>query len=414
MQPPLAGYPPYTSPPKDDTNELALNATFNAFEVIQELQTVLNNNITQPKIRQQIISDVSHSMIKNGWSKKIERLGGRLAKLASIYSEKSTQVSPSPDNIRENIKSELFDVIAFIQILGGLDPEKSEKSHIHTNFITAIQFLNSFIQQLKWPERPCPQIQSLRHEFYQLSTKTFTEILNRNINNFENQDALNKCLIMLIDLDHNYLLHQYLIPPLANYYRNLQRAVFKERMDISHISAGIKLSMRDDTNLIPQINALKPDLEGKKFILLEQKRDMGQDIEDAALKAALETKNINAICIAMEKFPGNKDVERHFYELLVGAANHWVNLVLKFPSENPNPNTTRSPFNDPIVLRAYLQFKKMLRVIGDEGRRKVLAVISASEPGLALRSLVARQAIDTSNDHEMARDIGAIIAPISG
>ena len=392
---------PHYPQPVDESNFLSCGSTFSAEEILGELQIVLNKNISQEKLRKNITSEVAMQLNRTARQVKIMHFNDRIKQLTKFLIDKSPNRRPQEElNKRVEIfRNELLNYIAFVQMYGGLNPEGAQEAKISTNFIEAFHYLYDLQRNVKWVQIPA-ELKPVREEFDRMCIKTFTNILNYNITKFENNNSLIQCLNWLIDVDFQSSASQFLIPQIRSFYEKLQLQQFLTEPRFSLLGPAIKLSIMEGIDISDKIDQIKVDPENpKKFFFLFPRIQNYPHLEKNAIKAALETTNCDAIAIAYQKFPNNKDIEKYFYNRLAFIMNKWLDSLV----------SEQVPMTNQRVRESYKLFRKMTSVIGIEEKQKILGVAAESDIGKTLIACVRSHVIELNRDDPMSADISTII-----
>lgn len=387
--------------PIDESNYFSCGSSFSAEEILGELQLVLNKNISQEKLRKNITSELAIQLNKTARHVKFMNFNDRIKQLTKFLLDKSPNRRPQEELNKkvEIFRNELLSYVAFVQMYGGLDPERAAEAKISTNFIEAFHYLYDLQRKIKWIQITV-ELKPVREEFDKLCIKTFTNILNYNITKFENNNYLIQCLNWLIDVDLQSSASQFLIPQIRSFYEKLQLQRFLAEPRYSLLGPAIKLSIMEGIDISDKIDQVKVEPENpNKFLFLVQRIQNYPHLEKNAIKAALETTNCDAVAIAYQKFPGNKDIEKYFYNRLAFIMNKWLDLLV----------SEQTPMTNQRVRESYRPFRKMTSIIGIEEKQKVLDVAAESVIGKALSECVSNHLIELNREDPMSADISLII-----
>lgn len=385
--PMLRNYQQITTPqpPKEDLGDLCLNATFSAEEVLTHLKEVLEVNLSTKKTRQQIVMHVTSSLFKNAWEIKREKI---LLRLKEFNENKVVDQKAELDSIME----ELTDMIAYIQILGGLNPEAAATYGINYHFSYAFSLLYQLIRVTQqWPESPI--LRPKQTEFLGTCYINAAQMLNINCRHFESPEALNKYLAMMLDLDSKGNMAEYFIQPLRMYYYRFVIATFRAKLTSIHLMPAIRAAHRlniDITDIIEKV----PD-DPRKYMILSCQSCVGL-YKDLAIKCALNCDDPDVVVKAMTLDRSNKEIQNHYFVILSRHLSNWINCMLK---------SAIFPYKDPETKLAHLKVQILTKPLNTNDKSSIFNLIRDTELEPALRSMIQKFCLDLNADDPMAKDL---------
>ncbi|OHS99248.1 hypothetical protein TRFO_08496 [Tritrichomonas foetus] len=403
-------YHPPLAPQIDDFRDLVLYATFNANEIVDQLRIVLDKNLNSKSTQDRILQEVTNDLIKNAWYEKLKRI----IEVIRVQVNAATQF---PNNqVDLSFVDELYDIIAFLQILGGLDPEAAAQTGIKHDFISAFTFMMNLIRKLfhkdargdPWPEtsQNTPagsHLRAAKSKLFALCVKTIAELLNRNITYFESPESLTRCLTQMITtLDSNGIFANFLNPPICQLYDRIQVEIFKAKLLPFQIQAVIKSAMRSKEDIYDAIDLLPNDI--RKFQIVSKMAQADEKYIEIGKKCVIKSNDVDVILLGKKLFPLNDEVQKkqftvHFFNRLSELLSVWINELLVRPN----------PMNNDDVKKAYKPLHKIMSILNDNDRKKLFAKVKETELSQALGALVKNTIKELNKDDPMAQDILAII-----
>lgn len=391
----------------DDLPDLVLYTTFNAIEILDLLKIVLDKNLNSKSTKDRILSEIINELIKTSWNDKLSRF------LDSIRIRTQTAIQTQSNQIDLSPFNELYDIIAYLQILGGLDPTSAAEAGIKHDFIASFKFMMKMLIRLsndKWPECP-PNSQiyrMLNHEkqkMFILCFKTVIELLNKNLPYFDSSEALIRCFIDF----HNSIAYfdqsSTFSPPLRRLYDRLQIELFKISLNAYQLPAVIKSALRlkiditDAIELLPN-NARKFLVVSQVFPKIDPDDPLSKKYRNCLIHCVQKSNDVDVIVQGMKTFPKDPECKNHFFNKLSELLSIWINAFL----------SERNPFNSETVKLAYKPLKKIMHILSENDKHKLFSKVKETELVQALAAYVKREVKELNPDDPMAQDIKAIIS----
>ncbi|EAX85901.1 hypothetical protein TVAG_446340 [Trichomonas vaginalis G3] len=400
----------YQTTPTDDTNINSLDSTFNSEEIISILKPILAKNINSEKLKTNILSKVIKELKETSLAMKTDRINRRIQQITNMINDTSpNRRSDEEINMRLNaVLSEIFDILSFVQMLSGLNPQGAKDFKICVNFLEAFHFLYKIMQMIKWV-RPIPrQVHALRDSFETSCMQIFTSILNQNIMNFDCQETLNNCLSILLEVDVKGVYSQNMIPPLRVYYEKIQYEAFKANPTIFQLNAVLGQAMRNRnlTDLTKYIDMLEvaPTDPRKVFILISK---MGQmpELKQCVINAALKCRSPDALCQAYQFFHDNVEIQQQYLTVLANISSNWLNQLLTYLSRKFGPDSTDHISSEHQVRSSYSQMRKMVDRLGEEMKRYIFQTMAESDSLQSIFLLYKSGNIDLNSNDDMFKDL---------
>lgn len=408
-------YPNYQSsiqhppPPQiyDDLPDLVLYTTFNAIEILDTLKIVLDKKLNSKSTQDRILNEIINELIKTSWKDKLNRFLDNISKRtkAAIQSQ-SNQIDLSPFN-------ELYDIIAYLQILGGLDPKAAAEAGIKHDFITSFNLMMNMIHRLaheKWPD--CPpnsQIYKLlyleKQKMFVLCFKTIIELLNKNLPYFDSPEALIRCFIDF----HNSIAYSdqtsTFTPPLRRLYDRLQIELFKINLNAYQLPAVIKSALRLKIDISEAIELLPNNFRKFQYVYqilpkISPEDPLSKKYRNCLIHCVQKSNDVDVIVQGMKTFPKDPECKSHFFNKLSELLSVWINAFL----------SERNPLNSDVVKQTYKPFKKIMSILSENDKHKLFSKVKETELVQALTAYVKREIKELSPDDPMAQDIKAIIS----
>ncbi|KAK8885644.1 hypothetical protein M9Y10_041096 [Tritrichomonas musculus] len=401
-------YQSYQQPqPYDDLPDLVLYTTFNANEIIDLLKIVLDKNLNSKSTQDRILQEIINELIKTSWNEKLNNfLKNITISVQTAIQNQSSQMDTSPFD-------EINDIIAYLQILGGLDPESAIKAGIKHDFIKSFNFMMMMIQKLfqkKWPE--CPQNSPIfkqlnleKQKMFILCFKTITELLNRNLPYFDSPEALIRCFISVVDyVDQSGSFANYFTPSLRILYDRLQIELFKTNLRAYQLPAVAKSAIRLNVDISDTIELLPNN--SRKFncvyhitTKIDQEDPLFQKYRNCLIHCVQKSNDVDVITQGMKSFSKDPECKNHFFNKLSELLSVWINELL-----------SRRSINHEAVKAAYKPLRKIMSILSENDKHKLFSKVKETELCQALSSLVKRDLKELNTNDPMAQDIKAIIS----
>ena len=370
-------------PMTQNYDEMSFFATFHADVIISQLTAALEKNLSSKDKARAILEKVQNDLINMAWHDRVNQDMKRLAQATT-----ETQVAA--------VVASLEDKVAFIQLLGGLDPPTAAEAKIKHNFLMAFSRLAVLVMSCtkKWPDAQLSR--EARQKFLWLCYKTMAELLNVNCVYCETPEILTKCLLMVMDQDGSGNLAQLFIPSLQSYYNRFVIEAFRTRLLGHQLVAPLKAALRLGVDLTEELDQVRDD--NRKFAVLMH----AEALKEQALKCATKCDDVDVVIKAMRMFRKNKDIANQYFHVLSTQLSKWINALLKAVNIR----------EDNEVKETYNQLQKLTQQLSPRDRESVFAIVKSTELEQALRAVVARikPPIDfyTETD-KMMQDIGLMI-----
>lgn len=387
----------------DDTNSLSLDSTFNSEEIIQILRPILDKNITSDKLKTNIVNHLANELRETSLNIKMERINRRLRQCHEMLNDfSSKRRSDEEINMRINsVRNELFDILSFVQMLSGLNPQGALECKIKVDFIEAFNFLHKLIHMIKWTNQSPKILTTIRQQFDHACMQIFTSIINLNITKFDSKETLDHCLTMLLDVDFKGLYSMNLILPLRGYYENIQLQSFKENPTLQHLNSVLYTAAKKGiiADLIPYINLIEtPVGDPRKARMLLARVQLIPELKEITKNAVLNCDNSDALIQALEVYSSDEDITTHYLTVLAKHCSSWLNAILVWPS-----------WNSPNVRVPYSHFKRMFEKLSDSERSEVFLTITESDVAQSVASMYKMRLNELATGDDMCRDISTII-----
>ena len=380
---------PMVHPGFIEYDSCSLYATFTAEEVIAQLSAALEKNISSAEKRKRIIENVQAQLVHVSWGEKMKKISEDLRHAAQTNSESDLAAAVA----------DLEDKIAFLQMLGGLNPEGAAQYGIRPDFQSAFHFLIPLMRKTQFPA-DSPPFREARQKFFLLCYRTIAELLNANYGHCESPETLTRCLAMVLEQDSRGNLWQLLVPGLRSYYQRFAIESFRAHLAPHHLVPALKAALPMGVDLGEELDQLPND--ARKFAVLVQVdglRPHAETLRGYALKCARRSEDVDVIMSARRTFKDDPELQKQYFHVLSLHLSGWINAVLR--KENLKDNEVKS---------AYAQLQKLTQHVVN--REDMFAILRGTEMEQALRAVVKRMSPppDLRNDSDpMVRDIRAIL-----
>jgi hypothetical protein len=383
--------------PQDDLAERCLFASFNADEVLGQLRQILDKNLKSRSTHDRILREIQSRLVKTAWSDKLDKI---LESLRTLASQSQTQ---APDLAA--VTDEIYDILAYLQALAGLNPTLAEQSGITHDFYSAFRFMATTIRRFgqNWPESSTASnlFRMTRQRLLASCYRTFAEMVNVNLPYFESAESLSRCLLMVIDLDPTGVTAPFFCTQIQTFSDRFNVAVIRARGSNHQLASAIKAAHRAGEDITAAVRELPDD--SRKFMVLQQ---VGLKTDPASyspllMACAVNSRDPDVITHGMNLFPKEPDFRAHYFDRLSECLSHWLNELLK-----------RQNVKDPVVLKAYAPVRELMMLFRDDTRARVFATVREREDlTQALAMLVRKGIIDANGAEPMAVDIMSIVRP---
>ena len=370
-------------PVAQNYDELSFYATFHADVIISQLTAALEKNLSSKDKARAILEKVQNDLITMAWH---DRVGQDMKRVSQATTE--AQVAA--------VVASLEDKVAFIQLLGGLDPPAAAEAKIKHNFLMAFNRLAVLVMSCtkKWPDAPLSR--EARKKFMLLCYKTMAELLNVNCVYCETPEILTKCLWMVMDQDGSGSLAQLFIPSLQSYYNRFVIDAFRTRLQGHQLVAVLNAALRMGIDLTEELDQVRDD--NRKCAVLMR----ADALKEQALRYVTKCDDVDLVIRAMRMFKKNRDIANQYFHVLSTQLSKWINALLKAVNIR----------EDNEVKETYNQLQKLTQQLSPRDRESVFAIVKSTELEQALRAVVSRikPPIDfyTETD-KMMQDIGLMI-----
>ena len=399
-------------------------ARFSAQDIVDAVTALVQDEFNSTKERKKIIADLRAELIDQAWHKKLENITQRLYQLTldKIGNEEKQEAE------LKLVFAELYDILAFLQILGGVYPNPPQ--NIPRNFNESFSLLLKMLNQITRPNKSFPQnfsqnnqgrvelLRKYRQEFLKSSIRTLAEILNANLQYFESPHHLNTCLFEIFDIDNFVFQGKFsslLTKQLSDYYERLIIASFVHRPAFNRLHAALSASAHLNIDISKSIEFIPNDpykfkilfahkLESSKFlkILLEcaEECDNPDTLSSAIKFFQIDIKQTNFDQNVYSKLDLSK-LRTKFFQCLAEVLSNWINEFIIHDN----------PFDDPKVKIAYSKFDQMVSIIDtakQDTRRKVLRMVRDTETIQFIRTS-ARGLKEDAMD-KMSNDVKTILS----
>lgn len=391
----------------DDFPGFVLYATFNANEILDLMRIVLNNNLNSKTTQDRIIHEISQQLIQATWKEKINRV------LENVKIAVQTSHQNQSQQLDLSVFDELYDMIAFLQILGGLNPESAREYKIKHDFLPAFHFMVNLTGQIssnKWPDvhSSSPigeQLRTERQKIWTLCISTIAEILNKNLPYFDSPEALTTCLKTVNESSGNF--GTLLNPLLKRYYDRLQIEIFKAKLSNHQLHAILKSTLRLNEDISYIVDILPNDIRKFKFLAelikkLDNTSPLFEKYRNVAKRCVVNSNDVDVVLQGMKSFPRDHDIKIHFFDKVSEYLSVWLNEFLTQPN----------PLNDENVKMAYEPLHRIMEsLLSENDKQKLFSKVRETDVAQALAKLVERDIKDIRQHREpMAQDIIAILS----
>ena len=380
--------------PKNDMNDNCMHASFSSQEIIDELQFVLNQNFTKNHATiTKVLDFVSNSLVKISWDDRFRRINDKIQKLVRFLNDQNNpQSRQNAQTMANSILETVNTVIYFIQVHGGLIPDDENQEKIPIDFLNAFNLTLEMLKNIHWkPVSTDDMYTKLRDNVNDLITKTFAQLLNYNLHNFEQSDQITNCFSQIIEyVDLNGTFAEKLIPPLRRYYRKFQIQTFNEKLTTKTLKAAIELMLISDADFTEQIKNLPNDFQ--KFAALDKRAPDRPFFQKEAINCAMHTENIDVICYAAKKYPSNEMYERVLSKL-GEVASKWITYIITGAL---------------LPCREYFRYySSLIDILTPADRDQIYDSIGTSDLGKALR---AQKYFNLRDENDpMVKEINSIL-----
>lgn len=380
---------------RDEVNEKCYYTTFRAEDIIEILHKILDRHVTQSLTKNQIIQSVTQSLLSCSWEKKARSITAKLKSLAEIIAKRE-----NPEILKNEIESELNNIIAFIQISAGFDSDKSKKYGILPNVNLTFHLLPFFMRTLLWPESHSKTlISQIRINFSENALRTLADIINYSSNQFENSDRMKLCLASLIDYDTGAIISNMLKEPFKFYYDSLVVDTFLNRPQIKSLLTALKSAKTLGKDISEAIEMLPNDK--RKFQLLRAFSDDNPKYKALVKKTVANCEDTDTILLALHYFPNDSDILNEYAKHLSISFGNWLNSFIERPKEFEYSK------------QKYRRFKELSKSLNEEDQRAVYESVKETDLIIALKGLYDRGLIDRTSTDPMILDILSIINTIN-
>ena len=373
-----------------DLNDLCLDGTFTAEEVLQIITDFVNQEFESKKKRTRILKELNQELIEVAWFSKLSQISEEL---------KACHQQDAGARSLNDIMADLYDIVAFLQMLAGLAPCGDRP--IKRNFIAAFNLLAQVIRNVNFPQTPASDLmQQKRAKFLTICFQTLAEILNTNLPYFENPTILNECLQSIIQLDTAGKFATYFVRPLRDYYDRLQVETFKIRLSVNQMIPAIMASIRLGEDITDAVDQIPDDL--RKFQYLAAHRRDHEIFQPLAIRCAEKNEDLEVIMQALKLFFANgqsapPSILKRFYQKLGVTLSQWINDLI----------SVREPLTEPKVRKSYHMLNKMFQFIDSDTRIRVLKTVQESECFPALKCIANKFTTipDSVTDRQMVEQM---------
>ena len=406
----------------DDFRELSLYATFNADEAIAQLRGVLEKNLSSKKTQENILKEVTSELIKHAWEEKLKHI------LESIKLQMQMITNPNVQNPKLDLSfyEEINDIVAFLQIIGGLNPQEAERAGIQHDFQFAIDYTLTLIQKLflkienkfdPWPDCPgnspaCQQMKKTRSKVFMLIFKTIAALINSNISYFDSPELLIKFLKQIMNMaDNNGRFAPLLSPHIEELYNRIQEEMFMTKLNTYSLQSVVKSAIKGDKDISEAIARVPNDI--RKFQILKSLAQEDEKYSELLKQTIVKSNELDVIHMGTkitfvhdESF--KKALTSRLFDVLSECLSTWINELLIRPN----------PLNDDYVKKAYFHLSKIMSSLSASDRKKLFFIIKETELSHSITALCQRdpelkqilaQEDSPAREDQMVKDILSLI-----
>lgn len=376
-------------------DEKCMFCTFSANEVIDCFRQVLDDNLQSKATQDRIIHEIRNELIHHVWRIRLNSIVDNIQK--SITQQKND------DSLISKSYEELNDVLALLQMLGGIDPIGAKKNNIKHDFLSALSFLSLMIRQFakSWHNLTNnSQLRTVRNKILTDCFKTFTDIINVNVPYFDSVDSVQAYLGQAIEFD-NGIIGKDLYNEIQELYDTICVDTFRLRLNQRQLTPVIKSAERLHVDIMDAIEQIPND--SRKFQILCQNGKNNEQYSEALYKCACESDDVDTIVQFLKMIKDKDKFKPVYFKKLGETLNSWLNELLLH-------SLSQSITSDSAISKAYQTFRRCIEPLSPGDKKKLFSVVNGTDIAQALYSLVKKGVIDLTRDDPMTRDLKEILS----
>lgn len=378
-------------------------ARFSAEDILGLVSNLVKDEFESPKKGQKILEELKVELIKLSYQEKFNYINESLKEVLKTKAE-------NPEKGKEdlaNIMAQIEDIIAFGQILGGVNTNPPEGFNITRDYRLAFKLMISAVKRISWPNQNDKDIQEKRQRFISLCFRTIAEIININILYIDSTTTLNSLLLQINEIDQIGKINfaSFFIPQLRSYYERFQVSVFVQCPSSLQLFTVIKAAIDLHIDISSSINQIPNDIH--KFRILQhfcESTSENKLFYDMAVDCACNSDDIQVYGQALRSLVKKDDKRRDeittkVFQKIAECLSDWINSVL----------ISKNPLQDPECNKNYNIFNQVANIIGKDKHNELLSIVHDTDVLSAIITKFKKNPIELKLEEPMSRDIDYIL-----